>query len=97
MHYLLCNITLDKFKWLKINYDLCLSDPIYISDLNINGDDLLSIGFKGIQIGQFLKECLELVHIEPCLNNRLILLELANSKYQRSPDFHLPQKVDQNL
>jgi tRNA nucleotidyltransferase (CCA-adding enzyme) len=48
-----------------------------ISDLNVNGSDLLKLGIKGHSVGTTLKKLLEEVLAEPSTNNREFLLRKA--------------------
>ncbi len=53
-------------------------DPVDLSDLRIDGDDLQSIGIKaGPAVGRILKKLLDLVLDNPALNERDTLLRLA--------------------
>jgi tRNA nucleotidyltransferase (CCA-adding enzyme) len=52
--------------------------PLSIKDLNINGNDLMQLGYKeGKDIGNKLKELLEIVLDSPDMNKREILLNLC--------------------
>ena len=53
-----------------------------ISDLKISGNDLLALGFSGIEIGTILKDLLGLVMEDPALNEKKILLEIVEKKYR---------------
>jgi tRNA nucleotidyltransferase (CCA-adding enzyme) len=56
-------------------------DPFTISQLKINGDDLIKLGFKpGKGIGIILKDLLEKVMERPELNNKDKLMEMAKNK-----------------
>ena len=53
--------------------------PLSIKDLDINGKDLINLGYKqGKEIGEILKQLLELVLESPELNNREELLKIIN-------------------
>jgi tRNA nucleotidyltransferase (CCA-adding enzyme) len=53
------------------------------NQLVINGNDLISIGFKqGKQIGEMINYLLEIVLDNPDLNNRDDLLKIVNEKYR---------------
>lgn len=55
--------------------------PLSVKDLNINGRDLISIGYKqGKEIGLILNDLLELVLDNPELNQRDKLLEIVNQR-----------------
>lgn len=49
-----------------------------VKDLDINGYDLMAVGFKGKEIGDFLRFCLELVLEEPSLNKKEVLLRFVD-------------------
>ncbi|WP_252212383.1 polynucleotide adenylyltransferase [Clostridium sp. CMCC3677] len=52
-----------------------------LKNLNINGEDLISLGLeKGKNIGEMLNELLELVIINPDLNNKEILIDIVKEK-----------------
>lgn len=52
-------------------------DPFRIKDLNVNGKDLMELGFQGKEIGNVLQRCLEKVWEDPTLNSRDRLLEIV--------------------
>lgn len=54
--------------------------PIYVGDLEIDGNDCHAAGLDGEQIGLFLKEMLDVCLLNPRLNNRLWLTERAAVK-----------------
>lgn len=57
------------------------NDALHISDLKINGDDLISYGFEGKQIGEALNYLLDKVlHIQP-FNTKKELKRLLREKY----------------
>lgn len=49
-------------------------NPLNLKELKISGEDLLKIGLKDKEIGEGLKECLEIVLLEPTLNKKEILI-----------------------
>jgi tRNA nucleotidyltransferase (CCA-adding enzyme) len=53
-------------------------EPFMISHLNINGNDLNSLGISGTDAGKTLNYLLEKVIQEPKLNEKKILMELIN-------------------
>lgn len=58
-------------------------EPFTVSQLKINGNDLITLGFKpGKYIGVILNELLEKVMEKPELNNRDSLLKIAREKIQ---------------
>lgn len=56
------------------------NSPITLKDLNINGNDLLKIGFSGIQIGEMLNELLYLVMEDKLSNQRNELIAFAKTR-----------------
>ncbi len=61
-------------------YDLVLreqSTPHSLRELKINGKDIAALGVRGKQIGELLEEILRRVVDEPTLNDRALLLSLA--------------------
>lgn len=52
-------------------------DPIEVSDLVVNGDDLLAIGIQGKRLGETLRRLLQLVLEDPTRNTRDFLLDYA--------------------
>lgn len=50
-----------------------------LKDLAINGYDLLSLGFKGKEIGEILNKLLDVVIDNPRLNNKDVLLSIATA------------------
>jgi tRNA nucleotidyltransferase (CCA-adding enzyme) len=55
--------------------------PVSFKDLAINGKDLIELGYKeGKEIGQMLKELLNLVLEKPALNQKKILLTRVKEK-----------------
>lgn len=51
-----------------------------IKDLNINGKDLIELGFKGKKIGELLNYLLEKVIEDSSMNNKKKLIELSKEK-----------------
>lgn len=52
-------------------------DPVEVSDLAINGDDLLALGIKGKRLGDALRSLLQVVLEDPERNTRDFLLKYA--------------------
>lgn len=48
-----------------------------IKDLAVNGYDMMNLGFKGKEIGEILKQLLEIVLDNPGINNKSSLIEFA--------------------
>ncbi len=65
-------------KMLKLTKELCASQNCYsIAELDVNGKDLLNIGFSGEKIGVTLSRLLELVVLGKVKNKKEILIALA--------------------
>ena len=59
-------------------------EPTKVNDLNINGQDLIEIGFKqGKIIGEILDKCMEYVLEYPDKNDKVILIEDIVGEYIR--------------
>jgi len=69
----------------KIEQYFADGSAITISGLQINGDDLLALGFQGKQIGEFLNRMLSECLGQPGHNNREYLLAQA-AKYKKKLD-----------
>ena len=54
--------------------------PVFLKDLDINGNDLIEIGYIGKEIGIMLNELLDIVICNPTRNNRDYLLSVAKNK-----------------
>ena len=52
-------------------------DPVEVSDLAVNGDDLLKIGISGKRLGNTLRLLLKYVLEDPARNTREALLRQA--------------------
>jgi putative nucleotidyltransferase with HDIG domain len=57
-----------------------LNQPLLISELAVNGNDALALGFAGVEIGKVLHEMLRLVVDDPDLNSRERLLTIMERK-----------------
>lgn len=70
---------------ISVNDILSKKEPISLNDLNIDGNDLINIGYKkGTIIGKTLNELLELVLNHPELNKKDILISKAVEKLHNS-------------
>lgn len=58
--------------------------PLTLKDLDINGNDLLKIGFSGSQIGEILNEILNLVMDNKLQNSKNELLDFARKRHKHS-------------
>ena len=56
---------------------------VKLSDLAINGDDLLAMGIRGKEIGKILREALDLVIEHPEKNDHDALLAFARESAKR--------------
>ncbi len=54
-------------------------EPYKISDLKVNGNDLLSLNIKGLQVGEALNRLLEKVIDDPALNTKQNLIDLIRN------------------
>ena len=54
-------------------------DPVEVSDLAVNGDDLLKVGITGKRLGETLRSLLQYVLADPARNNRDELLRRAEA------------------
>jgi tRNA nucleotidyltransferase (CCA-adding enzyme) len=59
-------------------------EPLKITDLEVNGNDMINIGYKGRAIGEVLSSLLTIVLDHPRLNERQYLLEKAQEWYKKS-------------
>ncbi len=64
------------FKWLN---DILLNEPLIITDLDIDGEELKELGFNGREIGIKLNELLDCVLEDPQLNHKHLLINLIKS------------------
>lgn len=55
--------------------------PVFISDLKVDGNDMINIGFKGQEIGLALSELLKIVHKNRGYNDKKLLQEVAKKAY----------------
>lgn len=55
--------------------------PIFISELNVNGNDMINIGFRGQEIGLALSELLKIVHKNRGYNDKKLLQDIAKKAY----------------
>lgn len=65
----------------KIEDEINKKSPFSVKDLAVRGTDLIALGIpEGPQIGQILKELVEVVLDEPEKNQREVLLEIVKAK-----------------
>jgi hypothetical protein len=64
--------------WIKKTMDEIKEkqDALKVTDLKIDGFDLINLGYKGKQLGDVLRKLLEIVIDDPEKNNRESLLQL---------------------
>jgi tRNA nucleotidyltransferase (CCA-adding enzyme) len=55
-------------------------DPVEVSDLAVNGDDLLKVGISGKRLGETLRTLLQYVLDDPTRNTREALLQYAEQR-----------------
>ncbi len=66
-------------------YDILADkEPLKVTDLAVNGHDMISIGYKGKAIGEVLNSLLTIVLEHPRLNNRDYLMDKAQEWYENS-------------
>ena len=49
-------------------------EPVFLSDLAINGNDLIAVGKNGIEVGEILNRLLDAVHKDKSINKKDILI-----------------------
>ena len=52
------------------------NEAVFISDLDIDGNDIISLGKSGKEVGDVLNRLLDEVHKNPMLNNKNSLLKM---------------------
>ncbi len=62
-------------------YNSVKNDCCTLKSLALTGNDLISIGIKGKEIGEFLNKALDLVMKEPDKNNREVLLNIIKEEF----------------
>jgi len=78
----------------KIQDELDKKTPLGVRDLAVSGTDLMEIGIpEGPQIGNMLKDLVEVILDEPEKNTKEILLEIAKEKAAAGPESR-PNKED---
>lgn len=60
------------YKDIILNYE-----PMSIKDLDINGNDIMSLGLQGKDVGKALTLCLETVLDNPNKNNKTVLIDIV--------------------
>jgi tRNA nucleotidyltransferase (CCA-adding enzyme) len=68
-------------KWQKI-YNQMLNEkvPFSLGELNINGTDLIKLGFTGKKIGEVLNELWLMAILTPTINTNQKLIEIATKR-----------------
>ena len=67
---------IDKAKLLGIHYDIISNDECYtLSQLKVNGNDLIELGYKGAKIKEILEKVLNLVIEDKLLNDKSVIIE----------------------
>ncbi len=72
------SISAESVERCRISLTEVLLDSVKLSDLAINGHDLINAGFgadNGVELGNALKKALDFVHRNPELNKKDLLLE----------------------
>ena len=62
-------------------YNSVKNDCCTLKSLALTGNDLISIGIKGKEIGEVLNKALDLVMKEPDKNNREVLLNIIKEEF----------------
>lgn len=62
---------------LKDEFGKFINDPLSIRELDISGNDILSLGLSGQEVRKALEKCLDEVLKDPILNKRSVLLNIA--------------------
>ena len=62
-------------------YNRVKNDCCTLKSLDLTGNDLMSIGIKGKEIGEVLNKALDLVMKEPDKNNREVLLNIIKEGF----------------
>lgn len=78
---------IDKVKKLRFECERVINEnhPLSVKDLKINGYDLMSLGVpQGKDIGEILKQLLEIVLDRPETNNKEELLKIAKQYYEKA-------------
>ncbi len=55
--------------------------PIFIKDLAINGNDIMKVGFSGIEVGTVLLNIQKIVHKNRTYNNKKILIDIMEEVF----------------
>ncbi|MDH5717986.1 MAG: hypothetical protein OEZ22_10145 [Spirochaetia bacterium] len=64
-----------------IKHILISNEPLYLKDLDINGHDLICMGYKGKEVGNILKNLLNLTIEKPEFNNNNILKNYIKNNF----------------
>lgn len=64
---------------LRVGYAFLHKEPYRLSDLEINGNDLIELGYSGKQIGNILNALLDMVMRDAVANNYTVLTNVAKS------------------
>ena len=76
---------LSESRFTKAKWDIIESGaPVYVSDLEIDGNDCIEAGLGGEEIGTFLEEMLDMCLQNPSLNNKTWLMERATARAERA-------------
>ena len=70
--------------YIKENVDAFKNDncPIFIKDLAINGNEVMNLGFAGVEVGTTLSWLLKIVHKNRDYNKNNILKDILKRVYQ---------------
>lgn len=76
------NLTPSEWSWAKDTIQQTDQEYIHISDLKLNGDDLVTLGFTGRAIGEALRYLLDEVLKDQTANTKQNLVHLLEKKYK---------------
>ena len=74
------HLIIDKINKLIKQYEK-QKTPIFIKDLMINGNDLMDIGFKGVEIGYVLNKLKGIIHKNSAYNEKKLLQDICKKVY----------------
>lgn len=76
------NLTLSEWSWAKDTIQQTDQECIHISDLKLNGNDLVTLGFTGKTLGEALRYLLDEVLKDQTANTKQNLVHLLEKKYK---------------
>lgn len=76
-HYVIDSLSIIKNRYVKI---LNEKQPMCLQDLEINGNDLIALGYHGKEVGEQLNKMLDFVLMNPSKNEKQVLLKICEGK-----------------